>query len=353
MSGQDLLMYLKIVRKRLWVVALLVAVTMGTIMAVFLTSKPAYSASVRFLVTAPPSGAVSLYGGVREPTKREEIAWTRANFIEVLRSGVVAWQTVEALGLDAQGSELLKGLEIVESESSDFVRLTVKADTAEAAQMLANGLVETSIDYYGNLQAQPATNSLDFISNQLAEAQHEWEAAEQKLLQFQVENQMGDLDSEILSSQALIRSLRLERDQAEAEGDMAKATAFDNLIAYRQMELQNLLQLSAEYATLRSAVQRSKALYDLLLDKQTEAELKENEARNADFVHIVEPAGKPRRPDSPFNAKILIVGTVASLIVGVLLALVLEYVERLRMFVPPDELPTEVSGGNSLVDGFW
>jgi uncharacterized protein involved in exopolysaccharide biosynthesis len=118
------------------------------------------------------------------------------------------------------------------------------------------------------------------------------------------------------------------------------------------MELQNLLQLSAEYATLRGAVQRSKALYDLLLDKQTEAELKENEARNAHFVHIVEPASKPRHPDSPFNVKILIVGAVASLIVGVLLALVLEYVEKLRMFVPPDELPTEVSGGNSLVDGF-
>ena len=74
------------------------------------------------------------------------------------------------------------------------------------------------------------------------------------------------------------------------------------------------------------------------------AELKENETRNVGYIQVVEPARKPVRPDSPFNAKIVVAGAVASLIVGVLLALVLEYVDRLRVFVPPDELPVEVSG---------
>lgn len=344
MSGQNLLAYLNMIRKRLWVILLLVAVTVGTITAVFLTSKPVYSASVRFMVSSPPSGEVSLYGGLREPTRREEMAWARANFIEVLRSGIVAWQTVERLGLDMRGNVLLESLEIVEAEGSDFVQLTVTADTAEEAQLLANGLMETAVQYYGDMQAQSATNSLTFISNQLDEAQREWESAEQRLMQFQIENHMGDLDSEILSSQALIRSLRLERDQTEAEGNLSKAGVYDRLIAEKQIELQGLLQLSTEYTSLRSAVQRSKALYDLLLDKQAEAELKENETRNVGYIQVVEPARKPGRPDSPFNAKIVVAGAVASLIVGVLLALVLEYVDRLRVFVPPDELPVEVSG---------
>lgn len=343
MTGQDLLAYLGIIRKRLWVIAVLMAVTVGTMLAVFITAKPVYSAAVRFMVTAPPSGDVSLYQGFRATTRREEIAWTRANFIEVLRSSIIAWETVESEGVAMRGSELLKRMEIEEAEGSDFVQLTVTAETAGEAQMLANGLVENAVRYYSDLQAQPATDSLNFITAQLETAQREWEAAEQRLMQFQIENHMGDLDSEIMSLQALIRSLRLERDQAEAVGDKSKASAYDRLIAGREIEMQGLLQLSTEYTTLRGAVQRSKALYNLLLDKQAEAGLTENEVRNSGFVQIVEPARKPSRPDSPFNVKLIVAGAVASLIVGVLLTFVLEYVGRLRAFVPTEEVPVEFS----------
>jgi uncharacterized protein involved in exopolysaccharide biosynthesis len=162
-------------------------------------------------------------------------------------------------------------------------------------------------------------------------------------MQFQIENHMGDLDSEIMSLQALIRSLRLERDQAEAVGDESKASAYDRLIAGREVEMQGLLQLSAEYATLRGAVQRSQSLYNLLLDKEAEARLTENEVRTSGFVQIVEPARKPSHPDSPFNVKLIVAGAVASLIVGVLLTFVLEYVGRLRDFVPTEEVPVEFS----------
>jgi uncharacterized protein involved in exopolysaccharide biosynthesis len=344
MSGQDLLAYLGIIKKRLWLVGLLMVVTVGTIFGFFFTAKPTYSASVQFLVTAPPTSDVSLYSGFRTPSAREEIVYTSANFVEVLRSGTVAWKTVEEQGISMRGGELLKRMQIENLASSEFIRLTVTADTAEEAQLLVNGLIENALRHYGELRAKPTTNSLNFISTQLENAQQDLETAEQRLLQFQTEHHMGDLESEINSLQALIRSLRLQRDQAEAEsnlpGEQAEkniVAAYDEIIAERERELQTLLLLNAEYTTLKGQVGRAQSLYNLLLDKQTEAKLKENEVRNADFIQVMEPAQLPRRPNSPFNVKIIIVGTVASLIMGVLLAFVLEYVERLRVFSPPKE----------------
>jgi len=343
MGEQDLLAYLRIIKKRLWIIILLMVVTVGTIVAVFLTAKPVYSATVRFLVTAPPSSNVSLYGEFRQPTMREEINYARANFVEVLRSGTVAWQTVDDLGIAMRGGELLSRVTIKETEGSEFVNLTVTSDTAEEAQLLANTLVQNALRYYGAVRASSVTNSLGFISIQLEQTQREMEEAERRLLQFQIENHMGDLDSEILSVQALIRALRLERDQAEAEDSGDKVASYDRLIAEREIELQDLLLLSTEYAELKAALSRATSLYNLLLDKEAEARLKENEIQNVGFVQIVEPARKPGSPKSPFNAKVVILGAVGSLIVGVLLSFLLEYVERLRLFVPPDEVPVKVS----------
>jgi len=242
-----------------------------------------------------------------------------------------------------RGDELASSIEVEESKDSELVRLTVTASTAEQAQQLANGLIDTAVRYFGEVLSRPATESLDFISNQLAETQQELAAAQQQLRQFQVEHRMGDLDSEIASLQVLIRSLRFERDQAEVGSDREKVSNYTRLISERETELLDLLQLGTEYNELKSNVARSESLINLLLDKRTEATLKENESRKTGFVQIVEPARAPNHPNSPFDLKITIVGAVTSLIVGIFLAFVLEYVERLRVFVPAEKVTAKAS----------
>jgi uncharacterized protein involved in exopolysaccharide biosynthesis len=289
-----------------------------------------YTAHIRFLVTAPPAAEVSLYGAFRQLSPEEEIARARASFEEVLLTDTVAWLTVQDLDVSIDGAELLKRITVEDVSESAFVHVTVSADTPEEAQLLATSLMQTAVEYYGALQATSATNTLTFIDEQLNAVQTELEDAERRLLQLQIESQVGELESEISSLQTLVGSLRFEHDRAVAEGRDEEAATYDRLIAERTAEVQDLLQLGVEYTALQRTESRAQSLYSLLQDKQTEAKLKENEALDASFIHIVETARLPEKADSPFSVRILVVGLVAAIGLGVFVVFVLESIGRSR-----------------------
>ncbi|MBW2037939.1 MAG: hypothetical protein JRI41_10805, partial [Deltaproteobacteria bacterium] len=123
------------------------------------------------------------------------------------------------------------------------------------------------------------------------------------------------------------------------EGDGGKAAQYDRIIAEREIELQNLIHLSTKYETLQTAVEQAQATYNLLLAKETEAKLKENEILNVGFIQALGEAQEPTLPVSPLNPTIIALGSVVSLTLGIMLAFVLEYVERYQASVAsaPDE----------------
>ncbi|RMF27505.1 MAG: hypothetical protein D6759_17590, partial [Chloroflexi bacterium] len=125
---------------------------------------------------------------------------------------------------------------------------------------------------------------------------------------------------------------------AEAEGKLTEVATYERLIAQHERELQRLVSLNTEYVKLKADVSRAQSVYNLLLDKLTEATLKENEILNTSFVQIVEPASPPRRPISPLSPKIVVVGAIASTVLGIALAFLLEYVETLRMEIGEEKV---------------
>lgn len=330
MTMQEILLYLQVIKKRWWLIAALCAVTAGTILFSFFSAPPVYKAGVQFLVNAPPSGGVSLYPTYREPTLADEQAAAQANFIAVLKSTVVAVQTVQDLGVDVNPGVLLQGITVEESRESQLIELTVLASTPDEAALLANGLIESGLRYYGELRASPTTSSRQFILQQLEGAGQDLQRAQQAVIQFQIEHNMGPLAPELDTQQYLISSLRLQRDQAEAEGRQGEMAIYERLIREREAELQNLANLRIEYANLEAELSRAQAVRDLLLSKQTEAILKENEILNTSFVQIVEPALPPRHAVSPFNPAILALGLGVSFVLGTMLSLLLEYLASLR-----------------------
>ena len=137
--------------------------------------------------------------------------------------------------------------------------------------------------------------------------------------------QIGGLD--ISQQTSLIRKLRRSRDDAIANDDAAKAVAYESLIAQREQELQALLNLSAEYHSLQSTVSQASSTYNYLLDKEAEAKITENQIRNISFILVVEPAVPPRESTSSFSTAILALGAVLSLVLGLAIAFVWEYIE--------------------------
>jgi len=331
MSVEEFVQYMRILLKRWWLFVILCGATIGAILVSFYTAPSQYKATVQFLVNAPPSGDVNLYSGFDQPTQNQQIAATQARFMEILKSSAVTWQTVRALQVSMDGDELKRRTVVDKPTDSEFVRVAVLADEPQEAADLANALVDTAKQYYGQILANSSAMAREFISLQVEDAFKELQAAKQALADFKKEHQVGDLPAEIQSQRNILWNLILEHDQALVNKQTDQVIAYDRLIAQRQSELQRLTALSDEYEDLNDAIQGAETYYKFLLDKETEAKLKENEILNVGFIQIIEPANPPREPVSPLNIKILALGGISSLIVSIVIAFALEYKESRQL----------------------
>jgi uncharacterized protein involved in exopolysaccharide biosynthesis len=330
MPTPDFDQYVRVVLKRGWLIALLVISTVGTVVGVSLTRPPVFRTTLRFQVTSSPPSDVSLYQTTRSTASSDEIAKTRANFLDVVTSLDVAWETVEALGLPMSGRELVNTLDVQEAIDSDFVRLSVTTENAQLSADIANTLIAIAVRRYGEMNARPLTLAGAFIADQLTQTQAELNTARADLISFQVSNNIGTLDGAIDAKTSMIRSLELSHDEAVSRGDLAGAAAYTGLIRERQRELQDLIRLSGVYSTLATRVVQLQQTYDFLLEKRTEAQLKENQARNLDFVQVFGQARVPDSAEPQISIAILVLSIAVASAVGVMLAFAWEYVGTRR-----------------------
>lgn len=327
MGIQEIASYFRIIRKWWWVLAALFAATVGTMLAIAFLSRTQYQATATVLVSAPPPQEVPLYSQFGRQALRDEIAQTQTGFSEFLLEGTAPYQALEELpDIPMGGSELRTRITIDIPENSQLMRVAVRASDPETAALLANTLVETGLEEYGQLLAQPTANTRKFIEQELEAAREELEGAQARLVQFQIENKVGNLDKAINSQYELIRSLRLQGDLARARGELAQAQAIQETILERVVELQGIAVLSAEYMELTDGVERARATYEFLLDKKSEANIKEKQILEVGSIQVITPARPPSRPVSAIDAKLVVLGAVVSALTGVLLAFLLEYI---------------------------
>ncbi|MBL8058952.1 MAG: hypothetical protein JNK29_19760 [Anaerolineales bacterium] len=333
MNLSELQTYVRIVVKRLPLIGLLMAVTIGTILLAAYFAKPVYRATTSFQVTTPLPNEVSLVNEFRTSTSREELAYTRNNFLAVLQSEFVVGQVISKLGLQVEPDELLQQVVIEADPNSDFVKLQVTAESSELAASIANSLVDTASSYFGELSSASVTANKQVILELQAERKAQLDAATAALLKFQAEHNIGSLEGLLTLQERLIATAKENRDQALAEGKTAEAAKYEAIIANREQELQVRVQLSAQYEELISNAKRLDSAYGALLDKETEAELKEREIVSARFIRAI-PARAPLKPLPNLDFRVLILGGAASLALGVILAFSLEYLAVSRKADP-------------------
>lgn len=333
METQDMSAYWRIIRKWWWVIVLLLGATMGTMLVVSLVTEAQYKATLTMQISSPPPQEVPLYSTVGRQALQDEIAQTQASLSELLLEGDVVYRTVQSLvDIPMTGSELRQRIEIEIPKDSHLMRVSVSASNPELAALLANAVVDVGLNQYAQFAARPTTSMRQFIEEQLDVAQLEYEKAEMELTQFQVTNKIGSLSTAINEQYSLIRTLKTQRDLAEAEGHPDRSQALDELIPQREAEMQNLIGLSSDYYTLAGRVDRARDTYNFMLDKKTESQIKENQILELGSVQIITPARPPSRPSAPLDPKIVALGAIVSLMAGVLLAFLLEYMSASGAF---------------------
>lgn len=381
-SGSEFNLYFRAIRKRWWVIVLLLFITVATILLSSLAEKPVYQTFMSVQVLPVEPQEVSLFGQLRVTSTQEEILLVEQQFISALRNGYVAWQTIADLDLGISAADLLNNISA--SVADDFIYITFQADDPLNIEAIANTHFENALAYYGQIRAKPSTVALNFIAQQLANEENNFKQAQTAFLQFKADNHVNDLNREILAVQDLIRNLRMERERmamtkaqnekrrsetlaaaaaayeearsARSKGDreaesyytnLARQyeagaasdsveiavndlalTQYDQLITAKEQELADLIQLTAQYDYLERAVERVQSNYNFLLSKESEARLKQSQAANVSFIQIIEPPRTPDRPAPSRLPKLLAVGVVVSILGGVILAFVLELLSR-------------------------
>jgi uncharacterized protein involved in exopolysaccharide biosynthesis len=361
-----------VIFKRWWLIALILLVTIAAILFNSMTAKPVYRAYVKLQVIAAEPQEVSLFAEARAVGSSEEIVAVQIQFDAALRSGYVAWQTIHDLNLGIEATDLLAGLSV--SADGEFLNVAFVADNPMLVEAIATKHIENAFKYYAEIRAKPSTVALQFIQEQLAEQEKTLTSTQSALLTFKTQHGLDSLPREITAIQDQLRELRLERAKLVVEQEQAQAVAakyleeaaktgsteaavnyqrlaagqdavvagilaqeaeYNRLINQQEATLVSLLNLTTEYDILLRAVSRVQANYSFLTGKESEAALKVSQATNVSFIQIIEPARMPDRPAPSRTPKMLMIGALVSIIAGIILAFILEFIALLR--VPPRE----------------
>ena len=214
---------LAILRRRWWIIALFVVGAVVVTAAIALTAAPVYRSSLRMQAQALDAQDVTLYTRLNVGAATDQIAVTQANFNDVLRSSLVAWRTINDLGLSISADTLLAGLET--TQAGDFVSVSYEGSSPQEAMDVLNKHVENALAYYNELTARPAAAAGQFIQSEAVEQAKTVTAAQDALLQFQLEHNVGDLPREINAVQDALRNLETRRDAALVDARQADALA--------------------------------------------------------------------------------------------------------------------------------
>jgi uncharacterized protein involved in exopolysaccharide biosynthesis len=365
--GAEILNYFRIIAKRWWVILIIMVATLGVITYNSLTAKPVYRAYVKLQVIAPESQEVTLFSQTTPVGSREAVVAVQQQFDAALRSAYVAWQTIADLNLGISAGELLNGLTLY--ADGEFLNVTFVAENPMLVESIATAHVENAFTYYAQMRSKPSSVALQFIQEQLTEELKALSSAGNAMLQFKLGHNLDSLPREITAIQDQLRGLRLEKDKlaierasveavsakyieeagktgstetavnyqrqaitqdAIAAGIRAQEAEYEKLILQQESALQELLKLITEYDELSRTYTRIQSNYAFLADKENEARLKQSQATNVSFIQVIEPARMPDRPAPSRTPRMLAVGGIVSLILGIIVAFVLEFLSSLR-----------------------
>ena len=333
MVGQDIAVFFRVVIKWLWLIALLVVTVGITMWIIAMRAEPMYRATVTIQITAPPPQEVPLFSTVDREAISQQIERTRDNVAQYFQAENVVQRLLERLpDISMNVEDLRNQINVNLPSNSQLMEVSVRAPSPQEAALLANTVTEVGQEYYAELLAEPTELARKFIEEQLVVAEAELMTAEQTLERFRVEHKIYSLEDAIANQNALLRALRQEGDLALAEGKSEEFQRLQVAIASREVQLQEMISLVPEYNMLASRVRHASDDAQFLVEKRTEAMIKENQILAMSTIRVVSPALPPSNPVPVFGNAIILLSIIASLAAGIMLALLLEFLEVSGLF---------------------
>jgi len=208
--------YLGILRRRLWIVALLTVITVGGVVYQLAGVVPKYEADVSALVTPRVTTPTSfedpsafLGGGAnREPLLR--------NIALLIQSREVLQRAADKLDMPSFES-LRARVEVKEVQGSDFLLIKGRHDLPERAALIADTVAQELVSFYQEVNRSEAKQSQEFVEGELRRSQDRLRAAERALLEFRartgvagVAGQSSNMSQRLFNAQSAYETATLD-----------------------------------------------------------------------------------------------------------------------------------------------
>lgn len=236
-------------QRRWWLIALLVV---GAVVVALIASQlapPRFRSTERLQAIVSDQQEVTLYTRLQTPPLIDQLGIIQTDFSDMLRSSLIAWQTIDDLNLDMSARELLANLDV--SIAGEFMTVSYTGTEPEQTQAILRQQVDNAIAYYDTVRSRSTKIAGAFLQNELDEQRQAAQAAQAALVAFQLEHNVGDLPREINAVQDVVRGLEAERDAALVEATRVEAAAkrwrsqADDAQAQAAATAQRLVELQA------------------------------------------------------------------------------------------------------------
>ena len=235
------------------------------------------------------------------------------------------------------------------SQKRDEVRVEIERSLALAAEM-ENGAAEAlKLSEEAKAEAQQAEEVLKRAEE--AEAEAEAEAGAEAKTEAEIESpEATETPENVEEAEARAEEAGATADHylgvaytfetsainyaAATEAARTAEAEYGQIIANREAGLVTLIGLGAEYDTLENNLQQARERVSFLAGKANEAEIKKSQALAAGYLQIIEPAHTPGSPMPSNTWQLMALGAVVSLIVGMILAFLLEILTGRRRRAP-------------------
>ncbi|HEY53972.1 MAG TPA: hypothetical protein G4N94_10990, partial [Caldilineae bacterium] len=199
------------------------------------------------------SQEVSLFSRTGATVTSEQVQAVHDEFYDVVRLPAVAWKTIADLGLNLSATELIDRLDT--DHQTSFIVVSLKMPTPKLAQEAVTIHTENAVTTFRDIRSRSAEVALEFLNAEVDEQAQTLAAAEQALQEFQLENEVSDLNREIIAYQDLRRSLQSDRDYTlvEAKRNERLAEEFQTQADASFAKAENLLASIAISATVTPA----------------------------------------------------------------------------------------------------
>ena len=374
-------MYWSVLKRRFWVILLLVAATMAVVLIRAALTPPLYRSSMRLQIIPLEPGEVTLYTRMDAVSSSDTISYIYFDFSGFLKTPRMAQLTLADTGIEMSVDEFLRNITVERDPIGDLMSVSLTSTSPEAAETLLRRHVDIALEAFRANRALSTESAGKFLETELALAEKDLEDARSAVLQFKLENRIESLDRALAAEEQAIRDLngaqqaseievkqlqavigvleaqlkdaetaapaevdsaaaagaaRLAQDlreqislrQVEVASQQAAVEAIVPLTSKHQANLASLITLGGQYEALQDTVQEKLDTRNFLEAKAREARLKENQTRSVGYLSAINAPTTPGTQLPTQTVRTALLGALLSIIAGIILIYVLEFIER-------------------------